>query len=258
MDIEATMVKEQNLTKTQHVNDTSPVRLGTALRAAREAQGLTEKEAGLRLNLNPKIIELMENEDFLNGPPATFMRGYLRSYGRLLNISPESVNTFIAQIEPIIPQSPQPAAPPILNTKPLQSGRRIVRMTTYLIIASLASLVGIWWSTHTKEKNVPVPKETPAVVVTTPIATQPAATTQPATPTTQVAIPSTTIPTPESNHPSSAIPPTPTASAAEPEKNIADTDMVHAEPGLEQSDEEEDKTNTNNAEQQTADTTHND
>ena len=63
--------------------------MGVRLKKARESLHLTEKEAAARLYLNPKIISVIEMEAFSEGPPITFMRGYVRSYARMLSL-PES------------------------------------------------------------------------------------------------------------------------------------------------------------------------
>ena len=58
----------------------------TLLRAAREAQGMTEREAADRLNLMPDYVGILERDDYqaLRSPP--FARGYVKAYGRLLGL----------------------------------------------------------------------------------------------------------------------------------------------------------------------------
>ena len=73
--------------------------LGARLRKTRESMHLTQKEAAARLYLNPKIVEVIENEAFYDGPPMTFMRGYLRSYARLLNFPESEIKAAIDELE---------------------------------------------------------------------------------------------------------------------------------------------------------------
>lgn len=155
MEIEAPM-------KNKPVQQTKQSNLGERLKTAREAMHLTEKEAALRLNLSTNIILLMENEDFQNGPPATFIRGYLRSYARLLNIPEYEINTAVAQLESSIPQTPEPSAPPILKTQAGNQTHHYLRRMTYAVVAILIVLVSIWWTSHPKDlvpraKSIPIP-----------------------------------------------------------------------------------------------------
>lgn len=59
---------------------------GSLLRAAREAQGMSEREAADRLNLMPGYVGILERDEYqsLRSPP--FARGYVKSYGRLLGL----------------------------------------------------------------------------------------------------------------------------------------------------------------------------
>src|SRR5688500_8153862 len=60
--------------------------IGARLRIAREALHFSQKDVAMRLHLSPHIIQIIESEDLRQAPPATFMRGYLRSYAKLLNV----------------------------------------------------------------------------------------------------------------------------------------------------------------------------
>ena len=107
---------------------------GQRLKTARESMQLTEKEAASRLHLNTRIITVIEGEDFGNGPPMIFMRGYLRSYARLLNM-PENELTAVTQLEIAVPS--QSVSNPIAlqtQTQSFDSGQRYMRWITYPIV----------------------------------------------------------------------------------------------------------------------------
>lgn len=74
---------------------------GSALKAAREALSVSEREVADALNLPLNVVEAMEANDYENLPPAVFTRGYLRSYAKLLELDPEAI---IARF----PESAQP------------------------------------------------------------------------------------------------------------------------------------------------------
>ena len=122
--------------------------LGQRLKSAREVLQLTEKEAAARLHLNVNMITLMENENFTEGPPAAFMRGYLRSYARLLNLSENEITLTLKDLESSIPSSN--TAVPIVHLQPRKYNERYFHWLTYVIVLVLGVLVSVWWSSHSR------------------------------------------------------------------------------------------------------------
>lgn len=126
-----------------------PVGIGTHLKTAREALRLSEKEVAARLHLNARFIDMMEREDF-NGVPPMFMRGYLRSYARLVHLDETKVSSAIAQLN-LTPPTTAPSVPQaIATTHEAQhhSLDRYLRWSSYGIISVLFLLVIVWWSSH--------------------------------------------------------------------------------------------------------------
>ncbi|WKE64661.1 DUF4115 domain-containing protein [Gallaecimonas kandeliae] len=62
---------------------------GQRLRQAREARGWSVEEVAKRLNLRLSVVEQLENDDYDRNSPATYTKGYIRAYCRLLDL-PES------------------------------------------------------------------------------------------------------------------------------------------------------------------------
>ena len=85
-----------------------PVPFGTRLQSAREALGIERKDAAAQLRLNEKVIVMMEKERYPTDLPVTFIRGYIRSYGKLLQIPEHEIKQ---AIEPIKPQPTQQVNP---------------------------------------------------------------------------------------------------------------------------------------------------
>lgn len=156
---------------------------GMRLQSAREALGLESKDAAAQLRLNEKIILMLEKDCYGTDIPATFLRGYLRSYGKLLQIPDNEIRLAIEPIQQNT--SIQPLAPiGSKQTPPLTSGNYFMQLFTYLIVLTLIGLVGVWWYTHptstttstptVAENHLTVPPiETPAVVAATPAPTPP-------------------------------------------------------------------------------------
>lgn len=70
---------------------------GAMLRMAREARGTSIAEVAAALKMSPRQIEAIENEDFSRLSGATFVRGFIRNYARLLKIDVAPVLAALAE-----------------------------------------------------------------------------------------------------------------------------------------------------------------
>jgi len=70
--------------------------IGQELAAAREARGLALADVAQQLKFSPRQLEALEQENFEALPGATFARGMVRSYARLLKLDPEPLVQRIA------------------------------------------------------------------------------------------------------------------------------------------------------------------
>ncbi|WP_406663971.1 RodZ domain-containing protein [Gallaecimonas sp. GXIMD1310] len=64
---------------------------GQQLRQAREARGWSVEEVAKRLNLRITVVEKLERDDYDQYSPATYTKGYLRAYSRLLDLREDDV-----------------------------------------------------------------------------------------------------------------------------------------------------------------------
>jgi len=128
----------------QPINTSS---FGVRLKAAREHMGLEQKDAAAQLRLSEKYIVMMEEDNFSSDLPITFVRGYLRSYAKLLQIPAWEVQK---ALEPIQPKAiePDPLATS-KQTSPVTSGNYFMQLFTYLIVLTIVGLAGSWWYNHT-------------------------------------------------------------------------------------------------------------
>lgn len=149
MDTELTMANDMQTTNEINKTTIPSTGIGARLKTARVAMNLTEKDAAARLHLSVKFIDVMEKEDFNNGLPVTFMRGYMRSYARLLNVPESEIDAALHQLGMNI--TPTKLASPLLHTPSINNNERYVRWITYLISLVLVVLVGLWWSSHSRE-----------------------------------------------------------------------------------------------------------
>jgi len=65
-----------------------PLSVGKALREAREQLGLSVNDVANRIKFATRQIEALEADDYAQLPEAAFVRGFVRSYARLLELDP--------------------------------------------------------------------------------------------------------------------------------------------------------------------------
>lgn len=120
---------------------------GASLRAAREARNLSIFEVAQSLKFGPRQVTALEADDYAALPAgATFQRGFLRSYAKLLKIDAEPLLAMLDARTPIAP--PDVRAPQNMGVAatPVTSGRRSSRplllgsAVLALLAAGLAAL----------------------------------------------------------------------------------------------------------------------
>lgn len=123
---------------------------GSLLKAAREAQGLSEREAADRLKLMPNYVGILERDDYqaLRSPP--FARGYVRSYGRLLGLDEKHLLAVFDEVAevPSVQYEVREAS------QPLQLQR--TGLGVFIGLGVLALLVlALWWWHEDAEGTLP-------------------------------------------------------------------------------------------------------
>lgn len=118
---------------------------GFILRAQREKQGLSLQEIAKRTNLDIKIVESIEQDNKEGMPAATYVRGYLRSYAKIVGADPDRVIALYNS------DSPQPLPEILPEVKPpsqVSSSDKPVKAFTYLITLGLVLLLLIWYQSN--------------------------------------------------------------------------------------------------------------
>lgn len=124
------------------------VSFGLRLKNARESLGIELKEVAAQLRLNEKVLYLLEKDRFPSDLPVTFIRGYMRSYGKLLQIPEQEIKKAVELVKHCpVSQRPIATVNPTLKA-PVTSGNYFMQFFTYLILCTLLGLVGMWWYTH--------------------------------------------------------------------------------------------------------------
>ncbi|MBX4181014.1 cytoskeleton protein RodZ [Sodalis sp. CWE] len=118
--------------------------IGRRLRQARENMGLSQHLVAKKLCLKVSTVKDIEN-DFINpNLSLTFLRGYIRSYARLVRISEEELITMIAKQVPIKISKIMPIKNFSLTDTYKKYDNWLMKLT-WLILSILISLTGVWW-----------------------------------------------------------------------------------------------------------------
>jgi len=113
---------------------------GVLLKAAREARKLPEREVAERLNWLPRYVQTIEADDYSVWRSSTFARGYVKAYGRLLDVD----ETRLMQSFDALASATRGGAARRVTTQPLQLQRTGGGMIIGLVALSLLA-AGLWW-----------------------------------------------------------------------------------------------------------------
>ncbi|MCX8085987.1 MAG: helix-turn-helix domain-containing protein [Rhodocyclaceae bacterium] len=121
-----------------------PPTVGQTLRAAREAAGLSIADVAQVLKFSPRQIEALEADDYAALPGNTIVRGFVRSYGKLLKLD---VAELLQRLDPLTPCTPADVRPPenmglAIEEQGLRQMPPIVAAAIVLLLAAL--LLALW------------------------------------------------------------------------------------------------------------------
>lgn len=123
--------------------DLADASIGQRLRFAREQRGWTCEEVGSRLKLQASLIRRIEEDDFSGIAHAVYLRGYLTSYARLLDMP-----QILAQ--KVVEERGEQA--PLVSTGRVSRSRYLMDRysvsATYLILTALVVGPAVWLATH--------------------------------------------------------------------------------------------------------------
>lgn len=120
------------------------VSVGRQLRAAREAAGQSVADVAQAIKYSPRQIELIEADNYAAMPGITVVRGFVRSYGRFLQLD---VDTLLRLLDERLPNIQADVRPPENMGAALQPGasREFSLLATLALVVSLAALLLVLW-----------------------------------------------------------------------------------------------------------------
>jgi cytoskeleton protein RodZ len=131
--------KEIETTQGENLQQQAPQSVGTLLRMERERLGLSQAQITEMTRMRTPVVEAIEKEAWDSLPPPVFVRGFLRSYAKVLGLSQEVVIDLYAKNVP--PESPGQVPPPEPSRSRWQRAWLVL-----LLLVVLAALYGVWLS----------------------------------------------------------------------------------------------------------------
>lgn len=124
--------------------------IGQRLRAAREKNGLSQEQAGQQLRLPVAIIEAMEREDWPRLGAPIYVRSYLGSYLRLLDLPQEL-------LQPVVAPAPTPALVPMTSRSRLRRTLdKSLRNVVYLVMTAVLVVPVVLVARHYQNADRPL------------------------------------------------------------------------------------------------------
>ncbi len=120
---------------------------GSFLREAREARKLSVFEVAQSLKFSPRQIEALEADDFASLPPgATFRRGFVRGYAKLLKLDPAPLLAMLEVQVPVVPADVRAPQNMGVAATPVAVGSRSTRPMLYgsAALAVLIVVLAVW------------------------------------------------------------------------------------------------------------------
>lgn len=119
------------------------IEAGTLLKNKRESLGLTQKQISDRLKLRVTLIQQIEENQFESDHVATFMRGYIRSYAKYVNLDEKVVLNALHHSGDAQHQE-QEMLSFSRKTKTEKHNSRIM-LLTWSIFAVIVGISSLWW-----------------------------------------------------------------------------------------------------------------
>ncbi|MCG8324684.1 MAG: helix-turn-helix domain-containing protein [Thiotrichales bacterium] len=127
-------------------NDKITSSIGERLREARKRKDKSQEELAALLHLQTNIIQALENDQFDQLAAPTYVKGYLRSFARQVDLDGDEL---IQMYETGAPVSNSPEIlPQVSQHTQFSSTDKPVKIMTYLISFGLVLLLIIWWQSE--------------------------------------------------------------------------------------------------------------
>lgn len=151
--------------ETETVNVEVQVTPGQLLKEKRESLGLSIEQVADRLRLRATIVESLEADNFDINKVATFTRGYVRSYARLVGVDEQLILSSFDQHSGL--HKPETVAMKSFSRKKSKEQHNSrINLLTFCIIVVVIGISSVWWYQN-KQQDSLSPEASDTAVTTT-------------------------------------------------------------------------------------------
>jgi len=131
---------------------------GRLIAKAREAMSIGAVDLATRLRLDTRIVQALERDDFENLPAPMFVKGYIRSIAKELDLDADTVLRAYETQTSVEP----PSLADFSSRAPEQVGinSTVIKIVTYGLVTLLVILIALWWRANYPESDT-VPPASP-------------------------------------------------------------------------------------------------
>jgi cytoskeleton protein RodZ len=149
--------------------DSAPASYGARLAWQRQSAGLSVTDVAASLRLHPNQIRAIEQEDLARLPAPAYVRGFIRSYARVLNIDPAPLLTDLnAKLAPARESVVNGMATDYAAVRAAGRERMLPQWAIGIALVVLTALGLIGWQATQQSAPAPAPPEVLAVSATLP------------------------------------------------------------------------------------------
>ncbi|MCF7483898.1 cytoskeleton protein RodZ [Vibrio sp. J1-1] len=142
---------------TEHENTNEvplSIEAGTLLKNKRESLGMTQKQVADRLRLRVSVIEDIENNRFESQQVATFTRGYLRSYAKVVGLDEKVVLTALEQTTDIQPKDQEIEMQSFSRKTKHEKHNSRIMFLTWVIAIVITGISAAWWWQNQQDNSL--------------------------------------------------------------------------------------------------------
>jgi cytoskeleton protein RodZ len=147
------MMEETPVINTSAAPEATGDSLGRLLREAREAHGLSIADVAAKIKLAERQIEALEADDYTRLPELAFVRGFVRSYAKVLGLDSETMLKAIPGDKSLVPHViPASVEVPFPSAASIHQKNLIVLAASLFLAVVVVAFV-VWHFTHPAVSN---------------------------------------------------------------------------------------------------------
>lgn len=140
------------MTEANEPNQTDFISVGEQLRQGRERKGLSIEQVVAKLNLTSQVVKALEQDDEAHLPDKVFIRGYIRSYAKLLGLDADSL---LANVQLAGVRETKSIKAVQEMKEPRRSSRGTILFFAVVCLVVLVVLGYYWWQEQQNKPSAP-------------------------------------------------------------------------------------------------------